>query len=389
MSKSAAIKLGESPLWFLLPVLLLSTLSARLPAQDYVYTTNDGAITITGYVGSGGDVVIPSQITGLPVTSIGDNAFGWAFGGTMSFINVTIPRGITNIGNYAFSTCLFMQDLTISDSVTRIGDWAFYNCEHLTNVTIGNSIVSIGDGAFWNCWGMTNVTLPKTLTSIGTNAFFECNFSSISIPDSVTNLGNGAFDGCQSLTNVTIGKNVTSIGREAFSHCGSLRSVTIPNTVTSIGDLAFSDCMTLSRLTIGNSVASIAQGAFAGCFYLTGVYFKGSAPTLGSYVFDDPNTALYYLPGTTNWGPTLAGYPAVPWNPQVQTSDSDFGVQGNQFGFTISGTSNITVLVEACTNLASPSWSAVGTNTLTTGYSHFSDPGWTNSPARFYRLRSP
>jgi hypothetical protein len=46
------------------------------------------------------------------------------------------------------------------------------------------------------------------------------------------------------------------------------------------------------------------------------------------------------------------------------------------------------VVIEACSDLANPAWSAVGTNTLTSGSSFFSDPEWTNAPARFYRIRS-
>jgi hypothetical protein len=63
--------------------------------------------------------------------------------------------------------------------------------------------------------------------------------------------------------------------------------------------------------------------------------------------------------------------------------------QTNGFGFIISWATNLSVVVEACTNLANPIWSPVGTNTLTGGSSYFSDPQWTNHPARFYRLRSP
>ena len=50
---------------------------------------------------------------------------------------------------------------------------------------------------------------------------------------------------------------------------------------------------------------------------------------------------------------------------------------------------NLSVVVEACTNLANPIWSPVGTNTLTGGSSYFSDSQWTNYPGRFYRFRSP
>jgi hypothetical protein len=77
------------------------------------------------------------------------------------------------------------------------------------------------------------------------------------------------------------------------------------------------------------------------------------------------------------------------WNPQVQTGDASFGARTNCFGFTITGSSNLIIVVEACTNLAHPVWSPVGTNTLTGGSSYFSDPQWTNYPSRFYRLRSP
>ncbi len=66
----------------------------------------------------------------------------------------------------------------------------------------------------------------------------------------------------------------------------------------------------------------------------------------------------------------------------------------DQFGFNITGSSNLVIVVEACTNLANPVWLPVSTNTLNTyvgtnGTSYFSDPQWTNNPAGFYRFRSP
>ncbi len=66
-----------------------------------------------------------------------------------------------------------------------------------------------------------------------------------------------------------------------------------------------------------------------------------------------------------------------------------FGVRTNQFGFNITGTSGLAVVVEACTNLANPMWFPLQTNTLTGDSFYFSDPEWTNYPARLYRLRSP
>jgi hypothetical protein len=83
------------------------------------------------------------------------------------------------------------------------------------------------------------------------------------------------------------------------------------------------------------------------------------------------------------------GRPTVLWNPQVQTSDASFGVQANQFGFTIAGTANLPLVVEASSNLANSTWAPLQSCTLTKGSIDFSDPEWTNHPARFYRLRSP
>ena len=61
----------------------------------------------------------------------------------------------------------------------------------------------------------------------------------------------------------------------------------------------------------------------------------------------------------------------------------------NGFGFIISWATNLSVVVEAGTNLANAGWTPLATNTLTSGSSYFSDPDWANYPTRFYRVRSP
>jgi hypothetical protein len=73
----------------------------------------------------------------------------------------------------------------------------------------------------------------------------------------------------------------------------------------------------------------------------------------------------------------------------VRTSNASFDVRANRFGFTVTGASNLIIVVEACTDLANPAWIPVGTNTLTDGSSYFSDPQSANHPARFYRVCSP
>jgi len=127
---------------------------------------------------------------------------------------------------------------------------------------------------------------------------------------------------------------------------------------------------------------------FQNCSNLAGVYFRGNAPIVDSSVFSGDNyLTFYYLPGTTGWGPFFAGRPALLWNPQVQPGS--FGVRTNQFGFNITGTSGLVVVVEVSTNLANSAWCPLQTNTLSGSSLYFTDPKRTNSPARFYRLRWP
>ncbi|HJH68817.1 MAG TPA: leucine-rich repeat domain-containing protein [Clostridiales bacterium] len=175
---------------------------------------------------------------------------------SISSSTYTIPRGITAIGDSAFSSCDSLTSVSIPDSVTSIGDGAFSFCTSLTSVSIPDSVTAIGDEAFYSCSSLTSVSIPDSVTSIGDSAFFWCSsLTSVSIPDSVTAIGDSAFSYCDSLTSVSIPDSVTAIGDEAFYSCSSLTSVNIPNSVTSIGDYAFGDCSNLTLTVPRNSYA--------------------------------------------------------------------------------------------------------------------------------------
>jgi hypothetical protein len=243
----------------------------------------------------------------------------------------------------------------------------------LTSVVIPGNVISIGQAAFIGCFALTNVLISNGVVSIGSSAFQGCPLNSVTIPGSVTTIGISAFFGCYALSNAIIANGVVSIGNNAFADCG-LTTITIPESVTSLGNSAFAICPNLKS-----------------------VYFAGNAPGIvgsPSLFTGDNNPTVYCLPGTMGWGATFGGRPTVLWNPQAQTGDGSFGVLTNQFGFNITGSSNLVIVVEAATNLANPVWSPVSTNTLNTftgtnGSSYFSDPQWTNYPGRFYRFRSP
>ena len=179
---------------------------------------------------------------------------------------VVIEKGVTNIGNWAFSECNSLTSITIPGNVESIGESAFYSCDNLTDVTLQDGVKSIGNSAFIWCNKLTNIVLPNSITSIEGFAFKDCtSLTSITIPDGVTSIGEAVFYNCTSLTSITIPDSVTSIGRYAFENCSSLKSITIPDSVTSIGKGAFKNCSSLKSITIPDSVTSIGAMAFDSC----------------------------------------------------------------------------------------------------------------------------
>ena len=280
----------------------------------------------------------------------------------------TIPAGVTSIGERAFANCTSLMSIALPGTITNLGRYAFYYCSALTSVVIPDSVTSIGEGVFVFCVSLTNIALPSSVTSIGLTAFEFCfNLSNITIPDRVASIGDGAFISCTSLTNITL-----------------------PNSVTSVGEEAFSSCTNLIEVTFGNGVTNLGFSQFWFCPRLTTLFFEGNAPTGAFSLFaGSARPTIYYLPGTSGWGSTFGGAPTVLWNPQIQIGGTSFGVRTNQFGFILTGTSNLVVVVEASTNLANAAWSPLATNTLAGGLSYFSDPQWAKYPSRFYRLRWP
>jgi hypothetical protein len=380
----------------LLPLLLLLTLPIAVQAQDYIYITNNGTITITGYTGSGGNVTVPDTINGLPVTTIFH-----AFKHCLNLTSVTIPNTVTSIGWEAFDDCYNLTNALIGNGVTNIDIGAFSYCTSLTSVTIGTNVTSIVNGAFNNCGALTGVYLNGNAPSVDSRAFDNDYHAVVYYLPGTTGWGS-TLGGCPTSSGdpptpyfyTTNNGTITITKCVGYNSALTIRSMINGLPVTSIWDGAFSYTY-LTSVTIPNSVTNIGWFAFDDCYSLSSVYFKGNAPSVGSGVFNgDNNATVYYLPGTTNWGQTFGGLPTVLWNPQAQTRDVSFGVRTNRFGFNVTGSSNLVIVVEACTNLSNPVWSPIGTNTLNTfigtnGTSYFSDTDWTNYPGRFYRLRSP
>jgi len=239
----------------------------------FTYVEYDTTIEITDYPQDAtGEVIIPSEIVGKPVTSIGDEAF---------------------------SSCTSLTSVIIPDSVTSIGLNAFIGCSSLSSVTIPDSVTSIEHAAFALCTSLTSVTIPVSVTSIAGSSFGSCsNLTAITV-----HAANPAYI---SVDGVLFDK---SQARLIVYPGGKAGAYAVPDSVNSIGLHAFIGCSSLSSVTIPDSVTSIGNWAFSYCTSLTILFFEGNAPILlGHDVFyKTNNAAAYYLAGTTGWRATFGG----------------------------------------------------------------------------------
>ena len=250
-------------------------------------------------------IIIPNQIGGLSVTSIGAEAFK----GCASLTSVYIPNSVTHIDTGAFENCYSLQSITLPNNMTSIGNSVFKGCASLESISIPNSVTHIDTSAFEGCSYLKSIKMSKNLIAIGNSAFKGCtNLASIDIPNSITSINSNTFENCMSLKSVLLHNNITSIGASAFKGCTILESISIPNSVThidtsafegcsylqsvtlsnnliAIGSSAFKGCASLARITIPNTVTNIDTSAFEGCSYLQSVTLSNNLIAIGSLAF--------------------------------------------------------------------------------------------------------
>jgi len=292
-------------------------------ASDFIYGGNP--VKITGYVGAGGQVVIPASIDAKVIGAS-------AFTNKTAIIKITISDSVTSIENYAFNNCAGLTGVNIGGSVANIGEHPFSGCGSMTAIfvdganpnyssdnsgalynknktaiikcpagksgvfTIPASVTTIGNCAFYSCTGLTKVAIPAGVTSIEKYAFHNCvGLTSAGIGNNIINIGFGAFSNCTGLKSVTIPAGVTGIEGHVFANCRSLMSVSIGNNVTSIGECAFSGCWSLKSFTIPASVTSIGPAVFFLCYAMTAITVNSANPNYSS----DANGVLYNKNKTT------------------------------------------------------------------------------------------
>ena len=305
--------------------------------NGYIFYEDGSTCYLIGYCGVDSDLTLPDSCNGKPY-----EIYKYSFCWNTALTSITIPYGVTSIGESAFRGCTGLTSITIPSSVTFIGKEAFYNCESLINVAIPENITSISEGTFAWCENLISVIMPNSLTTINDEAFSNCSsLTSITIPKSVTSIGESAFKYCYNLVEVynlsslliTKGSNVSGyVGRYALDiyasleepsklwtdangyifyedgnacyligYCGVDSELTLPDSCNGkpyeIYKYSFYGQSGLTSITIPNSVTSIGYGAFWDCD-LSSVTIGNGVTSIAGFAFACNNLTSITFSGT-------------------------------------------------------------------------------------------
>ena len=285
-------------------------------SKDFVVDKNG---IVTEYKGSLGEVTIPAQVNGIPVTGIKEQLFEDEF----SLKKVTILADIKEIGKFTFYGCSNLKEVVFPEGLETIELTAFGGCSQLEEIVFPEGLKTIGQSAFTGCSSLKSIQIPLSVTEVRMCAFESCTaLESLTFQEGETTekrkigvlafrgctslkevvlpagmeIEGGAFGGCTSLTEykvqegsayeifdkclyekgraklvaypagkgaeVTFPEEITAIGVRAFDGCANLENVEIPDTVTEIGFYAFDECSGLKKVTLPKNLGSIKDGVF-------------------------------------------------------------------------------------------------------------------------------
>lgn len=309
---------------------------------------------------------IPGQLDGRTVRSIANAALR-----TMALSEVTIPAGVTAIGDGSLADCVTLVSMQVVEDnpVFRSVNGVLFNRDvrSLLQFPAGKTgaydvpagVTQIRGAAFAG-GKVSAVSLPSGLTRIEPATFAGClNLHQVSLPETVTTIGADAFSG-SGLKEVDIPRGVTVIAPYTFATCHSLSHVAIPDSVVEIGEGAFWRAG-LRTVVIGRGVRRIGDGAFDNTYRECGLppcyggdlyggpldlYFLGDAPesaqpfgwrSAGPFQDFSVPPRVFRLTSTRGWNPVWGDIPTMLWTGEPVLFALRFTRAGDQLTLTWSG----------------------------------------------------
>ena len=300
----------------------------RSSAMNLYLVDNNGNLDLSEYegkiktieAGAFSKVEIESGITPLSsivlpkgITTIGDDAFSY----NTSLTSIKIPNTVTTIGKRAFYGCTNLTSIEIPDSVTYIGEHCFYDCNKLQKIKLSKKIQTINPYLLYGCSSLTEIKIPEGVKSIGYAAFSYCNkLTTITLPASLTYITGSALTRLSRLTEVKVADGNNSFkfengillskdGKTMYMALLTLTEINVPNGVVSIiGDGLSGSSAT--KIILPDTVSSNFGGAvFNGMNKLTTIELSGTSKNLklvdGNLYSYDGKRFIKYMGSSKNF----------------------------------------------------------------------------------------
>ncbi len=293
-------------------------------AFNYRFTIkDDGTICINGLLDIETVVAqIPSAIDGKAVTEIGETAFQ----SRIYLQSVNIPASVTKIHPKAFLGAYKISNITVDsanpaykseDNVifskdgTELVYFAATKSRELTTYTIPTGVTKVGAYAFYSSSfvaadsTLNTVFFPEGLVEIGDCAFYEqLALSTITFPSSLKKIGAKAFMMFDSTVTVKItwAEGLEEIGDSAFSGIYLKGDLVLPNSIKVLGDYCLSRLNALETVVLPSSLESFGDATFFQNYGIKSIKFGGDNANfkiVNDILYSADGTKVYYVPA--NW----------------------------------------------------------------------------------------
>lgn len=266
---------------------------------DGIYYTITGSGTVSVVKGTydyDGDVTIPKTVSNgvetFSVTGIGESAFK----SCGELVSVTMPEGLTSIGNEAFYQSS-IKTVSLPSTLSSMGSSAFRECRNLTGIVLPDALKEIKEYAFYECNNLRTLMLGNATTGIEQYAFYKTGIQQLAFPSTMKDVAHDAFASCQSLQSLNLNDAAVFLAGRSFDNCTSLVSIDLGNKVTGFGRYSeysnedyqrgpFSRCTALTRIVIPASITEL-QYTFYGCSRLYDVILPNTLVSIGPRTFQD------------------------------------------------------------------------------------------------------
>ena len=214
-----------------------------------------------------------------------------------------IGKGIRITGYNGFETDIIVVPPEIDGlPVLTIGEKVFMNAP-LSKVILPKTIKALLSKAFFGCTNLTGINLPEGLTFIDRECFRESGLLEITLPNSLEIIPNFCFDKCANLTKVVLGNNLLKADICAFRECKRLRNLVLPDTLREIGRNSFEDT-SIETLVFPQSVKKVSHELFGDEFSRTKRQITCAFLGMDTEITEDKYhaflmvTEIYCLPGS-------------------------------------------------------------------------------------------